>query len=103
MQRPNPVRPISQQRHQIQAGPPPQQAIWQAPQQPSPEQQIQSQMHELALEIYARIAADHLADDHYTRPLSTEHLHQLASHSQLAARCYFEALGIKFDEQPGVS
>lgn len=109
MQTPNPVKPVSQQiqrfsRPQVQPQPP---ILSGGPgQQPSAEQPIsaeaaiQQQMHELAMEIFARLAAEHISDDHYTtKPLSEEHLRQLASHSQRAARAYFEQMGVKFNGQ----
>lgn len=108
MQMPNPVQPIQQQiqrfsRPQVQPQPPilsggPGQQQY-AQQQPiSAEAAIQQQVQELALEIYTRLAADHISDDHYTRPLSVELLRQLASHSQAAARAYFEQMGVQFSE-----
>ena len=98
MRQPSPVQPIAQhvqqfgqqQRQPLQPalGPPPAGA----------EQAIQQQMHELAMEIYTRTASGHISDDHYTRPLSVELLRQLASHSQAAARAYFEQMGVQFSE-----
>lgn len=92
MQIPNPVQPIQQQMQRF-AQPQVQ------PQPISAEAAIQQQMHELAMEIYTRLAADHISDDHYTRPLSVELLRQLASHSQAAARAYFEQMGVQFSDQ----
>ena len=93
MRQPNPVQPIAQHiqrfgQQPISLGPPPAGA----------EQAIQQQMHELAMEIYTRLAADHISDDHYTRPLSVELLRQLAGHSQVAARAYFEQMGVQFSD-----
>jgi len=49
-------------------------------------------MHELALEIYARAAADFLdgADD--------DRLRALATSSQRAARAFFGSMGVQFSE-----
>lgn len=97
--RPNPVQSIAQHRQQFsQPQYQPQQTIYQAPQQQqmpgaSPEQQIQSQMHELAMEIYARLAVEHLRGD-----VDSEYLGALAGRSQTAARVYFESMGIQFAE-----
>ena len=98
MRQPNPIRSVQQhiqqfgqqQRQPLQPalGPPPAGA----------EAAIQQQMHELAMEIYTRLAADHISDDHYTRPLSVELLRQLAGHSQVAARAYFEQMGVQFSD-----
>jgi len=96
--RPNPVQSIAQHRQQFsQPQYQSQQQVWQAPpqqQQPgaSAEQQIQQQMHELALEIYARLAVEHLRGD-----VEPEYLDVLAGRSQTAARVYFEQLGIQFN------
>ena len=96
--RPNPVQSIAQHRQQFsQPQYQTQQTIYQAPPQQqmpgaSPEQQIQQQMHELAMEIFARLAVDHLRGD-----VDTEYLDVLAGRSQTAARVYFEQLGIQFN------
>lgn len=96
--RPNPVQSIAQHRQQFsQPQYQSQQQVWQAPppqqqQMPGPEQQIQSQMHELSLEIFARLAVDHLRGD-----VDPEYLDVLAGRSQTAARVYFEQLGIQFN------
>lgn len=97
--RPNPVQSIAQHRQQFsQAQYQPQQTIYQAPPQQqmptaSPEQQVQQQMHELSLEIFARLAVDHLRGD-----VDPEYLDVLAGRSQTAARVYFESMGIQFAE-----
>lgn len=93
MRQPNPVQPMQpliqqfsqQQRQPLQPalGPPPAGA----------EQAIQQQMHELALEIYARAAADDLLDADY------DQLRTLAAGSQRAARAFFEAMGVQFNDQ----
>ncbi len=96
--RPNPVRSIANHRQQFsQAQFQPQQTIYQAPPQQqmpgaSPEQQIQSQMHELAMEIYARLAVEHLRGE-----VDSEYLTAMAGRSQTAARVYFEQLGVQFN------
>ena len=69
------------------------------PPQQTAEGAIEEQMHDLSLEIYARLAVQHLAADHYTQPLSREHLRALAEHSQIAAQAFFEAMGVQFDHQ----
>ncbi len=65
--------------------------------QPPPQQQpavdtISERVQELALEIYARIAVEHLRGD-----VDPEYLDVLAGRSQTAARVYFEQLGIQFN------
>ncbi len=92
--RPNPVQSIANHRQQFSQQ---QQQVWQAPPQQqmpgaSPEQQIQSQMHELAMEIYARLAVEHLRGD-----VDPEYLAVLAGRSQTAARVYFESMGVQFN------
>lgn len=94
MQTPNPVQPIQQQiqrfsRPQVQPQPP---ILSGGPgQQPSAEQQVQQQVHELALEIYARAAADYLLD------ADDDRLRALATGSQRAARAFFESMGVQFN------
>ena len=80
MRQPNPVQSI-------------QQHVQRFGQQQTAELQVQQQMHELALEIYARAAADHLPD------VDDDRLRALATSSQRAARAFFEAMGVQFDEQ----
>lgn len=100
MHSPNPVQPVQQhiQRFGQQQRQPLQPVLGVSPQQTA-EIQVQQQMHELAMEIYSRLASGHISDDHYTRPLSVELLRQLAQHSQTAARCYFESMGVQFSGQ----
>lgn len=99
MHSPNPVQPVQQhiQRFGQQQRQPLQPVLGVSPQQTA-EIQVQQQMHELAMEIYTRTASGHISDDHYTRPLSVELLRQLASHSQRAARAYFEQMGVQFSD-----
>jgi ATP-dependent helicase YprA (DUF1998 family) len=100
MHSPNPVQPVQQHVQRFgQQQRQPLQPVLGVPQPAGAEQAIQQQMHELAMEIFARLAAEHISDDHYTKPLSEEHLRQLASHSQIAARAYFEAMGVQFSGQ----
>jgi hypothetical protein len=96
MHSPNPVQPVQQhvQRFGQQQRQPLQPVL--GPPQQTAELQVQQQMHELAMEIYSRLASGHISDDHYTRPLSVEVLRQLASHSQAASRAYFEQMGVQF-------
>ncbi len=99
--RPNPVQSIAQHRQQFsQQSRQPIQSLGQ-PQQPvvGAEQQIQQQMHELAMEIFARLVAGKCLDDSYSEPLDPSHLRQLATNSQAAARAYFEQLGVTFNEE----
>ena len=100
--RPNPVQSISQQRQQFsQAQFQPQQLMGQPQpqQQPTAEAAIQAQMHELALEIFARLATFHFTGaDRYTAPADTARLQHLAANAQTAARVYFEQLGVQFKE-----
>lgn len=99
MKQPRMVPGLAPQRQQFSRDtlPPVQPALSMPPQQTSPEQAIMEQMQELALEIYARLAVAHLNADHYTEPLSHEHLKAIANHSQIAARAYFESMGVKFN------
>jgi hypothetical protein len=98
MRQPNPIRSVQQHIQQFgQQQRQPLQPVLGPPQQTA-EIQVQQQMHELAMEIYSRLASGHISDDHYTRPLSVELLRQLASHSQRAARAYFEQMGVQFSE-----
>lgn len=90
MRLPNPIKPVNQQIQQFaQRVSQPQPPILSGGpgQQPSAEQQV----HELALEIYARAAADFLdgADD--------DRLRTLATSSQRAARAFFESMGVQCD------
>lgn len=80
MRQPNPVQSI-------------QQHVQRFGQQQTAELQVQQQMHELALDIYARAAADYLLD------ADDDRLRTLAAGSQRAARAFFEAMGVQFDEQ----
>ena len=96
-----PVPSIGKQRQQFshQSMPPQQFPMGGQPQQ-SHEQEIQLQMHELSLEIYARLAAQHIGgDDRYVQPTDQERLRQLAAEAQTAARSYFEALGVQFNQE----
>lgn len=99
MRQPNPIQSVQQhvQRFGQQQRQPLQPVLGVSPQQTA-EIQVQQQMHELSLEIFVCLAAEHISDDHYTEPLSVEHLRQLASHSQRAARAYFEQMGVQFNE-----
>lgn len=99
MQRPRQVPGIAPQRQQFSRDtlPPVQSALSMPSQQTTPEQAIMEQMQGLALEIYSRLAVNHLSADHYTEPLSHEHLKALANHSQIAAKAYFESMGVKFN------
>lgn len=93
--RPNPVQTISQQlqhfgqRHQISMGPRP---------APPPEQMIQTQVQELALEIYSRIVAGKHLDASYTSELDQSQLRKIARDSQAAATAYFAQLGVQFED-----
>ena len=98
--RPNPVQSISQQRQQFsQAQFQPQQLMGQQPQQPTAEAAIQAQMHELSLEIYARLVSGSYLDSNSYSALDQERLSQLAGQAQTAARAYFEQLGVQFREE----
>ena len=52
---------------------------------------IQQAAQQLSLGIYARIAAEMLDPE---QPANPEHLRHLAKQSMLAARCYFEGIGV---------
>lgn len=65
----------------------------QQPQQ-SPEAAIAETMQELALEIYARLATAHIEHNQAT---DRETLQGLAQSAQLAAKSYFESMGVQFD------
>lgn len=101
MRQPNPMQSVQQlpqqfaqqQRQPISMG-----GSQPQPQQQTPEMAIQAEMHELAIEIYARLVTKYLLDDRYTETVSKEGLRQLAVDSQTAARAYFEAMGVRFDE-----
>ena len=98
MQVPNPAQPVKRlQQSFSQPQYQPQQQVWQAPPQQqmpgaSPEAQIQSQMHELAMEIYARLAVIHIG----TGGLDADDLRLLATDAQAAAKAYYESLGVQF-------
>jgi hypothetical protein len=94
MRHPNPVQSVPQL-PQFQRPP--------APPVEMGQQHIQESCQDLALEIYARLAARYLGDDHYSQPMSHEHLRQLAKHAQAAATAYYESLGVRFDSgaKPG--
>lgn len=104
--RPNPVQSIAKQRQQFsQAQFQPQQLFGQPgqpqqqPQQQTAEAAVQAQMHELALEIFARLATFHFnGADRYTAPADPARLQHLAANAQTAARVYFEQLGVQFKE-----
>ena len=100
--RPNPVQSIGQHRQQFsQPQYQPQQAIWQAPpqqQMASAEQQVQQQMHELSLEIYSRLATRLLTDEDRDGRDDPDRLRDIAKDAQLAARAYFESMGVQFAE-----
>lgn len=101
MKAPNPVQAVSQQRQQFHLGGMPPQSAAQPPQAMiggGPPQALGQQVHDLAIEIYARLAVAHIADDHYTHPLSAEQLHALAKHSQTAAKAFFTAMGVQFND-----
>ena len=53
--------------------------------------QIQAAIHSLAVQIYAGLAQDHIANGERT-DIDPEHLRRLARKSATAARCYFEGL-----------
>lgn len=99
MQKPRQVPQMAPQRQQFSRDtlPPVQSALAMPPPQQTPEMAVMEQMQDLALEIYSRLAVAHLSADHYTEPLSHEHLKALANHSQIAAKAYFESLGVKFN------
>lgn len=65
-------------------------------QQPTYEQAISEQMADMAMEIYCRLASSHISSGQ----LEPEVFRFLAKHSQIAARVYFESLGVKFEEDP---
>lgn len=62
------------------------------PQPQTAETAIAEQMHDLAMEIYCRVIAQHIAADHTDR----EAMQTLALHSQAAAKAYFESMGVQF-------
>ena len=96
-----PVPAIGRQRQQFTQQPPPQQFVMGGQPPPtSPEQSVRMQMQELAMEIYARLAAQHIGgDDRYVQPTDQERLRQLAAEAQTAAKSYFEALGVQFNQE----
>jgi hypothetical protein len=60
--------------------------------QPTPEAALAEQLQDLALEIYCRLAIEHIqvtpeADRDYSR---------VAQEAQQAARAYFEQMGVQF-------
>lgn len=65
-------------------------------QQPTYEQAISEQMADMAMEIYCRLASSHISSGQ----LEPEVFRFLAKESQIAARVYFESLGVKFEEDP---
>ena len=100
MHRPNPVQsiPLQSQQFAQQSRQPITIGGSQPQPQQTPEMAIQQQMGELSLEIYARLATKYLLDDRYTETVSKEGLRQLATDSQTAAKAYFEAIGVQFNE-----
>lgn len=65
--------------------------------QPSPESSITEAVQDLALEIYARLAVKHIEHNQAT---DRETLQGLAQSAQLAAKAYFESMGVQFNEEP---
>lgn len=66
-------------------------------QQPNRQQietQVQAAVAQLSMGIYAQLANAHIAtrDEHQT--VDQDRLRQLAKESQVAARCYFEGIGV---------
>lgn len=103
MKTPRPVPGIAQLRPQVsQARMPPIQPPMQMGQQPLQQPQHSSEaesiitesMRDLALEIYARLAIDHIQANQVPEPRL---LRELAGRAQIAAVAYFEQLGIKFE------
>jgi hypothetical protein len=70
-----------------------QQAPSQAQQQAQAHAAIQAAVQQLSLGIYSDLAVDHLAL-HTTHPADPARLRQLAKDSLVAARAYFEGLGV---------
>jgi len=62
-----------------------------------PESAISEQMQDLAMEIYARLAVEHIAAMGAKHDLAA--LRELAKASQAAAMAYFQELGVQFQEQ----
>jgi len=52
--------------------------------------QVQAAIGQLSMGIYSQLASAHIA----TQSVDLDRLRQLAKDSQVAARCYFEGLGI---------
>lgn len=76
MRQPNPVQAISQQRQQFQMG--------------GSQQQIQHELSDLAMEIYARLVVAH--HPNCNDPMDESHLRGLAKDAQDAATAYFAVL-----------
>ena len=69
-------------------------------QQPTYEHAISEQMAEMAMEIYTRLAVDHIRARGEVVP-GSKALASLANSAQMAAQAYFEQLGVQFeDPQP---
>lgn len=93
MQPPRQVPGIAQLRQQFSRDTlPPVQSPLAPPQ--SPESAIGAQMHDLALEIYSRLAVEHLTSNPQSH---SQLLQEMARSAQMAAKSYFEAMGVKFD------
>ena len=97
MKAPNPVQAVSHQRQQFHLGGMPQSAA-----RPSamigggPPQALGQQVHDLAIEIYARLIAGRFLQANYTSALDREHMGELAKVAQTSALAYFEQMGVKF-------
>lgn len=72
--------------------------VMQQPQQPYMQQfpmlESVDDSNDLAMEIYARLAVDHIRTNQATDP---ETLRELARSAQTASLTYFEQLGVQFD------
>jgi hypothetical protein len=62
--------------------------------EPTAEVSIAEAIADLSMEIYAQLAVSHI---HHNEATDRETLQTLAKSAQLAARAYFESMGVRFD------
>ena len=78
MRQPNQVPVIGQQRQQFQTA-------------------INQQLQQLSLSIYTQLATQYLGSIEDGDVANPEHLQQLSKDSQVAARSFFEGMGVQFE------
>ena len=63
-------------------------------QQQQMQAQVQAAIGQVSLGIYSQIAAAHIDTRDKHQSIDQDQLRQLAKDAQLAARCYFEGIGV---------